>query len=71
MEPTVTVQFQTYQVIKTSLDNPDIDGANWKWNQRLEHAVLKTAGSFIQVIDPAIAIPNVNTPVYYFRTDEL
>ena len=71
MEPTVTVQFQTYQVVETSLDDPDIDGADWKWNGRLERAVLKTAGSFIQVIDPAIAIPNVNTPVYYFRTDKL
>ena len=71
MEPTVTVQFQTYQVVETSLDDPDIDGADWKWNRRLERAVLKTAGSFIQVINPAIAIPNVNTPVYYFRTNEL
>ncbi|KAF8264317.1 hypothetical protein EI94DRAFT_1703346 [Lactarius quietus] len=42
MEPNITVQFQTYQVIETSLVDPNIDGANWKWDQRLEHAVLKT-----------------------------
>jgi hypothetical protein len=71
VEPTVTVQFQIYQIIETSGDDPDIDGADWKWNRRLECVVLKTAGSFIQVISPVIAIPEVNTPVYYFRTDEL
>ena len=71
MEPTVTVQFQIYQVIETSQDDPDINGADWKWNRKLERAVLKTAGSFIQVVSLAIAIPEVNKPVYYFRTDEL
>ncbi|KAH9020543.1 hypothetical protein EDB83DRAFT_2432480 [Lactarius deliciosus] len=71
MEPTVTVQFQIYQVVKTSNDDPDVDGADWKWNQKLEHVVLKTKGTFIQVISPAIAIPEVNVPIYFFRTDEL
>ena len=71
MELTVTVQFQIYQIIETSQDDPDVDGADWKWNRNLERTVLKTAGSFIQVINPAIAIPEVNTPIYYFRTDEL
>ncbi|KAH9068269.1 hypothetical protein EDB83DRAFT_2222807, partial [Lactarius deliciosus] len=71
MEPAVTVQFQIYQIVETSKDDPDVDGADWKWNWKMERAVLKTKGSFIQVIDPAIAIPEVNAPVYYFRTDEL
>jgi hypothetical protein len=71
IEPTVTVQFQIYQLVETSQHNPDIDSANWKWNQKLEHLLLKTSGSFIQVISPAIAIPEVNSPGYYFRTDEL
>lgn len=71
MEPTVTIQFQIYQIVETSQHDLDIDGADWKWNRRLERTVLKTAGSFIQVISPAIAVPEVNTPVYYFRTDEL
>jgi hypothetical protein len=71
MEPAVTVQFQIYEVVETSEDDLDVDGADWKWNRRLEHAVLKTRGSFIQVISPAIAIPEVHAPVYYFRTDEL
>ena len=71
MEPTVTVQFQIYQVVETSQDDPDVEGADWKWNRKLERGVLKTAGSLIQVISPAIAIPKINTPVYYFRTDEL
>jgi hypothetical protein len=71
MEPAVTVQFQIYEVVETSEDNLDIDGADWKWNRRLECAVLKTRGSFIQVISPAITIPEVHAPVYYFRTDEL
>jgi hypothetical protein len=71
VEPTVTVQFQIYQIIETSQDDLDVDGTNWKWNRKLEHTILKTAGSFIQVISPAIAIPEVNTPIYYFRTDEL
>ena len=71
MEPTVTVRFQIYQLVETSQHDPDVDGTDWKWNRRLEHSVLKTPGSFIQVISPAIAIPEVNTPVYYFRTDEL
>ena len=66
MEPTVTVQFQIYQVIETSQDDPDVDGADWKWNRKLERGTLKTAGSLIQVISPAIAIPEINTPVYYF-----
>ncbi|KAH9032123.1 hypothetical protein EDB85DRAFT_1890789 [Lactarius pseudohatsudake] len=71
MEPMVTVQFQIYQVVKTSNDDPDVDGADWKWNRKLERAVLKTKGTFIQVISPAIAIPEVNVPIYFFRTDEL
>ena len=71
MEPMVAVQFQIYQIIETSQEDPNIDGADWKWNRKLEPTVLKTAGSFIQVISPAIAIPKVNTPVYFFRTDEL
>ena len=65
------MKFQIYQIVETSQDDPDVDGADWKWNRKLEHTVLKAAGSFIQVISPAIAIPEVNTPVYYFRTDEL
>ncbi|KAH8980974.1 hypothetical protein EDB86DRAFT_3133864 [Lactarius hatsudake] len=71
MEPAVTVQFQIYQIVETSKDDPDVDSTDWKWNRKMEHAVLKTKGSFIQVIDPAIAIPEANAPVYYFRTDEL
>jgi hypothetical protein len=71
MEPTVTVQFQIYQVIETSQDDPNVDGADWKWNRKLECGVLKMAGSLIQVISPAITIPEVNTPVYFFQTDEL
>ncbi len=71
MEPVVTVQFQIYQIVETSEDNPDVDGADWKWNRKYERMVLKTKGSFIQVINPAIAIPEVNVPIYYFRTDEL
>ena len=71
VELTVAVQFQIYQIIETSQDDPNIDSADWKWNRKLEPAVLKTAGSFIQVISPAIVIPEVNTPVYFFRTDEL
>lgn len=71
VEPTVTIQFQIYQVIETSQDDPDVDSADWKWNRKLVCAVLKTTGPFIQVINPAITIPKINTPVYYFRTDEL
>jgi len=71
MEPAVTVQFQIYQVIEVSGGDPDIDGADWKWNRRLEKGVIKTKGSFIQVISPAVAIPEVNLPLYFFRTDEL
>ena len=65
MEPTVAVHFQIYQVIETSQDDPNINSTNWKWNQKLECTVLKTTGPFIQVINPAIAIPEINTPVYY------
>lgn len=71
VEPTVNVQFQIYQIIETSQDDPDIDNMDWKWNHNLERMVLKTAGSFIQVINPAITIPEVNTPIYYFQMDEL
>ncbi|KAN0132252.1 hypothetical protein V8E53_010018, partial [Lactarius tabidus] len=60
MEPMVTVQFQIYQLVETSQHDPDVDGANWKWNWKLEHLLLKTSGSFIQVISPAITIPEVN-----------
>ena len=65
MEPTVTVQFQIYPVVETSQDDPNVEGANWKWNQKLECRILKMAGSLIQVISPAIAIPKINTPMYY------
>lgn len=71
MEPTVTVQFQIYQVVEVSSDDPDIDGADWKWNRLMERSVMKTKGSFIQVINPVVAIPEVNLPLYFFRTDEL
>ncbi|KAH8979718.1 hypothetical protein EDB86DRAFT_2814351 [Lactarius hatsudake] len=71
MEPAVMVQFQIYQIVETSKDDPDVNSADWKWNRKMECAVLKTKGSFIQVIDPAIAIPKANTPVYYFQMDEL
>ena len=71
IEPTVTVQFQIFQVVEAFNDDPDIDGADWKWNRRIENAVMKTKGSFIQAISPAVAIPKVNAPVYFFRTDEL
>lgn len=37
----------------------------------MEKSVMKTKGSFIQVISPAIAIPEVNLPLYFFCTDEL
>ena len=66
VEPTVTVQFQIYQIIETSQDDPNVDGADWKWNCKLEPMVLKTVGSFIQVISPAITILEVNTPIYFF-----
>lgn len=32
VEPAVTVQFQIYQVVETSKDDPDVDSADWKWN---------------------------------------
>jgi hypothetical protein len=53
-----------FQLIKTAQHDDDIDGADWKWNWKLEHLVLKTGGSFIQVISPMIAIPKVNSPVF-------
>ncbi|KAF8262077.1 hypothetical protein EI94DRAFT_1705043 [Lactarius quietus] len=65
MEPTVTIQFQIYQIIETSQVNPNVDSADWKWNRKLEHTLLKTTGSFIQVINPAIAIPEINSPMSY------
>jgi hypothetical protein len=71
IEPAVTVQFQIFQVVEAFNDDPDIDGADWKWNRWMENAVMKTKGSFIQAISPAVAIPKVNAPVYFFRTDEL
>jgi hypothetical protein len=37
----------------------------------MEMAVMKTKGAFIQAISPAVAIPQINAPVYYFQTDEL
>ena len=30
MEPAITVQFQIFQVMEISKDDPDIDGADWK-----------------------------------------
>ena len=71
MEPAVTVQFQIFQVMEISQDNPDIDSADWKWNQRMEKAVMKTKGSCIWVISPAVAIPEANIALYFFQTDEL
>jgi len=71
IEPAVTVQFQIFQVVEAFSDDPDIDGSDWKWNRQMEKAVMKTKGTFIQVISPAVAIPQVNAPVYFFRTDEL
>jgi hypothetical protein len=71
VEPAVTVQFQIFQVVKTFGDDLDIDGADWKWNRNMEKTVMKTKGVFIQVISPAVAIPHINAPVYFFRTDEL
>ena len=71
MEPAVTVQFQIFQVMEISQDNPDIDSTDWKWNQRMEKAVMKTKGSCIQVISPAVAIPEANIALYFFWTDEL
>ena len=71
MEPAVTVQFQIFQVTEISQDDPDIDSADWKWNRRMEKAVMKTKGSCIQVISPAVAIPEANVALYFFRTDEL
>ncbi|KAF8264612.1 hypothetical protein EI94DRAFT_1703093 [Lactarius quietus] len=65
MEPTVTIQFQIYQIIETSQVDPNVDSADWKWNRKLEHTILKTTGSFIQVINPAIAIPEINSPMSY------
>lgn len=71
MELAVTVQFQIYQVVEVSGNNPDIDGAGWKWNCLMEKGVMKTKGSFIQVISPIVAIPEVNLPLYFFCTNEL
>ena len=44
MEPAVTVQFQIFQVTEISKDDPDIDGADWKWNWMMEKAIMKTKG---------------------------
>lgn len=71
VEPAVTVQFQIFQVVETFGSDPDIDGADWKWNRNMERTVMKTKGAFIQAICPAVAIPQINAPVYFFRTDEL
>jgi len=71
MEPAVTVQFQIYQLVEVSSNDPDIDGADWKWDCKMEKSVMKTKGSFIQVISPAVAIPEINLPLYFFHTDEL
>jgi hypothetical protein len=71
VEPAVTVQFQIIQVVETFGDDPDINGADWKWNRNMEKAMMKTKGVFIQVISPAVAIPHINAPAYFFRTDEL
>ena len=65
------VQFQIFQVVETFGSDPDIDGADWKWNCNMERTVMKTKGAFIQAICPAVAIPQINAPVYFFRTDEL
>jgi hypothetical protein len=69
MELTVTVQFQIYQVMETLQNNPNVDGADWKWNRKLEHRTLKTVGSLIQVISPTITIPKINTPVVTFTLE--
>ena len=37
----------------------------------MEKSVMKTKCSFIQVISPAVAIPKVHLPLYFFHTDEL
>ena len=71
MEPAITVQFQIFQVTEISKDDPDIDGADWKWNQMMEKAIMKTKGSCIQVINPAVAVPQPNVALYFFHTDEL
>ena len=65
------MQFQIHQLIEVSGDDPDIDSADWKWNCKMEKSVMKTNGSFIQVINPVVAIPKVNLPLYFFHTDEL
>jgi len=71
IEPMVMVQFQIFQVIKAFSDELDIDSSDWKWNHWMEKAVMKMTDAFIQVISPAVAIPQVNVPVYFFRTNEL
>lgn len=66
VELAVMVQFQIFQVVETFGSDPDIDGADWKWNHNMERAVMKMKGAFIQAISPAIAIPQINAPVYFF-----
>ena len=41
VEPTVTVEFQIYQLIEVSGDDPDINSADWKWNCKMEKSKKK------------------------------
>lgn len=71
-ESTVTIQFQIYQLLEiTDPSDPDHNNADWKWNRSMEKFVLKTQGSCIQVIDPAVSIRVSFEPVYLFKNDEL
>jgi hypothetical protein len=37
----------------------------------IKKAIMKTKGSCIQVINPAVAVPQPNVALYFFHTDEL
>ena len=73
MEPVVTVQFQTLQLVEIVDHVNDVDrtDADWKWNRKMERPILKTRGSCIQVIDPDVSSRVPLEPVYLFRSDEL
>ena len=73
MEPVVTVQFQALQLIEIvdCVDDVDHKDADWKWNRKMEHSILKTRGSCIQVINPDVSSRIPLEPVYLFKADEL
>jgi hypothetical protein len=72
VESIIMVQFQIYQFMEiTNPSDPDHNDADWKWSRRMESQILKTPGSCIQVIDPAVSTRISFQPVYLFKTEEL